>query len=351
MLSKVIEAPVHFIHKNLLWFLLGLYVAALVLPAPGLWIRSQNFGHVTWVDGSQLQLTLPVFMLSFLLFNAGLGTRIQELRNLKKNPSLLLVGILANTLIPLLYIALFQVLGQHWHNKDELQHILMGLALVVAMPIAGSSTAWSQNVNGNLALSLGLVVFSTILSPWTTPFVLHAIGFLTSGDYSEDLHELARTGTGAFLSFSVVLPSLLGIGARQLLGEDRIKPFHRYLKLFNLINLLALSYSNAAISLPQAFVKPDWDFLTLIMLVTSCLCLIAFGTGWLISRLYKTSQAEQSALMFGLGMNNNGTGLVLSSMALADHPLVMLPIIFYNLFQQIIAGIVDAKVTRDNRYL
>ena len=45
--------------------------------------------------------------------------------------------------------------------------------------------------------------------------------------------------------------------------------------------------------------------------------------------------------MYGLGMNNNGTGLVLASMALADHPTVMLPIIFYNLVQQIAAGIVN----------
>ena len=40
-------------------------------------------------------------------------------------------------------------------------------------------------------------------------------------------------------------------------------------------------------------------------------------------------------------MNNNGAGLVLASMALADHPQVMLPVIFYNLAQHLIASIVD----------
>jgi BASS family bile acid:Na+ symporter len=42
-----------------------------------------------------------------------------------------------------------------------------------------------------------------------------------------------------------------------------------------------------------------------------------------------------------LGMNNNGTGLVLASVALADHPQVLLPIIFYNLVQHLVASIVD----------
>jgi BASS family bile acid:Na+ symporter len=50
--------------------------------------------------------------------------------------------------------------------------------------------------------------------------------------------------------------------------------------------------------------------------------------------------------MFGLGMNNNGTGLVLASLALADHPRVTLPIIFSNLVQHLAAGFVDRWLSR-----
>ena len=49
------------------------------------------------------------------------------------------------------------------------------------MPVAGSSTAWSQNANGDLVLSLGLVVLSTCLSPLATPAVLEAVGWVASG--------------------------------------------------------------------------------------------------------------------------------------------------------------------------
>ncbi len=45
-------------------------------------------------------------------------------------------------------------------------------------------------------------------------------------------------------------------------------------------------------------------------------------------------------------MNNNGTGLVLPTMALADHPQVMLPIIFYNLVQHLVAGGIDRVLSR-----
>jgi len=224
----------------------------------------------------------------------------------------------------------------------------VGLALIVSMPIAGSSTAWSQNANGNLSLSLGLVFLSTLLSPITTPVVLHIFGFLTVGDYAEDLHELASSqGTNAFMVFTVVVPSLLGIVVHFLLGEKRTSLFKPYLKLVNFIVLLLLNYSNAATSLPEAFAKPDADFLVFVFCTTLVLCSFAFGAGWLLSRWLKADKSDQAALMFGLGMNNNGTGLVLASATLSDHPAVLLPMIFYTLVQQVIAAIVDRKLFRD----
>jgi BASS family bile acid:Na+ symporter len=233
-----------------------------------------------------------------------------------------------------------------WHNPDEVQNILVGLALVASMPIAGSSTAWSQNANGNLALSLGLVLFSTFLSPLTTPIALHSVGLMTIGDYSEDLHELAGSGTGWFLTISVIIPSLVGIACRWGLGRERVSVAKPYLKLANSAILLLLNYSNASISLPQAIADPDLDFLAVTLGIALLLCVTAFLAGWVIARLRRSDLSEQIALMFGLGMNNNGTGLVLASMTLADHPRVLLPIIFYNLVQHLVAGTVDHLMFR-----
>src|SRR4051794_28237342 len=120
-----------------------------------------------------------------------------------------------------------------WHNPEEVQQILVGLALVASMPIAGSSTAWSQNANGDLALSLGLVLLSTMLSPLTTPAALHAVGAMASGEYATRLHELAASGTGAFLAVCVALPSVLGVLGHGMLGQARVERAKPHLKLLN----------------------------------------------------------------------------------------------------------------------
>jgi hypothetical protein len=150
--------------------------------------------------------------------------------------------------------------------------------------------------------------------------------------------------TGWFLLISVIVPSILGIVCRQIVGRERVTASKVHLKLANSAILLFLNYTNASVSLPQAISNPDWDFLAVTLGITFLLCVVAFFAGWVISRLRHSCQTDQIALMFGLGMNNNGTGLVLASMALADHPQVLLPIIFYNLVQHLVAGTVDTLI-------
>ena len=345
---RTLDTLAHLVHEHFLWLLLGTYAVAALLPGPGLVIRHVSLGQVSLL-GTATKLSLPMLMLAFLLSNAGLGVQVAQLRALWRSPVAPLAGLLANLAVPVAFILGVSLAMRPWHNPDEVQVILVGLALIASMPIAGSSTAWSQNANGDLAMSLGLVLGSTLLSPLTTPLALHSVGFVTTGDYSEDLHELAASGAGGFLALTVIVPSLLGIAARLALGEARTAVLRPRLRLLNSAILLLLNYSNASLSLPQAVSEPDWDFLAAILAITVGLCSLGFGAGWAIARLLRVDDARRTSLMFGLGMNNNGTGLVLASMTLADHPRVMLPIIVYNLVQHLVAGVVDRKLCKPAR--
>lgn len=339
-----IDQITHWIHKHFLPLLVASYVLAGLLPQLGDFLRHCSLGTVQLPGLGSTNFSLSLVMLSYLLFNAGLGIKVKELIGLQKKPQMLLLGLAANMIVPIVLVfALRNTMGL-WHNQDELHNLLTGLALIIAMPIAGSSAAWAQNANGNLSLSLGLILLSTILSPITTPIILHLFGAITIGDYSEDLHEMASQGTNTFLCLTVVLPALLGMAANFLAGEKRVTLLKPWMKFSNFIVLLTLNYSNASNSLPQVFKTPDWDFLALIVGFTLFICVAAFSAGWLISRFCKTDQSDKAALMFSLGMNNNGTGLVLAATALADHPAVMLPMIAYTLVQQVVAAVVDWKI-------
>jgi bile acid:Na+ symporter, BASS family len=326
-----------FVHHHLLWFLIGVYAIAAVYPTLGLWIRNTSFGAIT-ISNEKTPVSLLMIMLSLLMFNAGLGVKTSHLRTVMQKKLVLVAGLTANLAVPIAYIFGVTLVMRFWYEPVEAQHILVGLALVAAMPIAGGSTAWAQNSNGNLALSLGLVLFSTILSPIVTPVTLLVFGEMAADAYETVLQSVAAYGSSTFLGLWVVLPSLLGLFVRLTLREAWLTAAMPHIKLVNSLDLLLLNYSNAAVSLPQAIADRDIDFLVVILVITTGLCLTAFAAGYGLSRLFKLDPAETISLMYGLGMNNNGTGLVLASVALSAYPRVMVPIIVYNLVQHLVAG-------------
>src|SRR5437773_156296 len=200
-----------FVHEHFLWLLIGAYALAAFVPAVGLGIRDVSLGEGA-VGQHRMVVSLPVLMLAVLLFNAGLGVKVTQLGNLARKPHVLLVGLIGNLVVPIGFIFCIAHLISHWHDPEEVQVIIVGLALVAAMPIAGSSTAWSQNANGDMALSLGLMLLSTFLSPLTTPFTFRMIEQLTFEEYAEVLFGLGTHGTG-FL-FWVVIRLAVAILAR-----------------------------------------------------------------------------------------------------------------------------------------
>ena len=174
-------------------------------------------------------------------------------------------------------------------------------------------------------MSLGLVLASTLLSPLTTPLALHAVGLVASGDYADALHGLAAHVAGGFVAVGVVLPCVLGLVGRRVADELRLARAGSLLKLAASMALLLVNYANAAVLLPQAVTERDWDFLAATLIIVTGLCALTFGVGWWLARLLRADAGQRAALMLGLGMNNNGTGLVLAATAMSGYPRVLLP--------------------------
>lgn len=340
-----IDKAAHWARDHLLGLMLATYALAAFVPGPALRLQQLSFGQVPW-GPHPVKLSAPLVMLALLLLNAGVGVRPGELRTLAHRPRLVAAGLLANAALPVALTVVVALVGRLWHSADELGNLLVGLAILGSMPIAGSSTAWAQNADGDVSLSVGLVLASTLASPWLTPIALRAVASFASGDYAEDLNELSLGGTSGFVIVSVVAPTLAGIALRWMLGEAIVARIRPALKLLNVADLLLLNWVNAALALPRVVAEPDVDFLALIVVVTGTLCVLAFSAGAVLGTVLRAEPADRVSLIFGLGMNNNGTGLVLAATALGDHPHVLLPIIAYNLLQQLAAAIVNAR-TRD----
>jgi BASS family bile acid:Na+ symporter len=284
-----------------------------------------------------LALPLPGLLLAALLFNAGLAVPPGRLWAVARRPGLLTAGLLANLLLPLVYVAVAAVGLRVWHDPYEAGCLVAGLAMVAAMPVAGSATAWAQRADGDMGVSLGLVLGSTLLSPLTTPVSLATAHTVVGGPTENALAAAAGQQAGGFLAGYVVLPTVAGVLVRAAIGAGWPDRNRAALKGWGTAAVLVLCYANAAAALPQVTVDPDWDFLVLVAGVAVGLCVASFAAGWVVARWFGAGRAEAAALMFGLGMSNNGTGLVVAT-AIEAPTEVLLPLLVYNLAQHVVAG-------------
>jgi BASS family bile acid:Na+ symporter len=328
----------HLANRYLLWLLLAAYALSALLPGPGASLRLIHIADLPWFDGAAHAFSLPSLLLAAMLFNAGLGMKVSELVRLVQRPHVLLLGLALNLVIPMGLMLVFHYLLGFWHDSLESAVIIQSLALVIAMPIAGASTAWSQNSEGNLSLSLGLVVLSTILSPITTPLIMGLVNALAHGGGATSASMTPNGSIHAFLIYSIVLPSVAGISLRRLLGESWGMAVIAPTKALNMVILLVLNYSNGSAALPGVIATPDWEFLGLSFAVVTLLCAAGFLLGWVLPRHFHATHSEQVSLMYALGMNNNGSALVIAASAFAGQPRLLLPIIAYNLTQHVVAG-------------
>ena len=177
-----------FVHRHFLWFLIGAYALSAVGPAPGRWVGSLS--AEVRVYSWDFRATAPAIMLGVLLFAAGLGVKGEALRSVFHRPAPLSLGLGASIAVPVLLLLAVSQLLAVWHDPLEACDLLVGLTVVAAMPVAGSSAGWSRSADGDCALSLGLVLLSTLLSPFTTPLVLRAAAAFAPADTGRVLDRL-----------------------------------------------------------------------------------------------------------------------------------------------------------------
>lgn len=327
-------------HGVLLPCVIMAYILAAFFPSVGIWAKGI---HVVHTNG--MQIGLSMLLLAIMLFNSSLCTTASKLRTVAVKPLPVLTGVVVNILVPIIFLVVLKILLLAWPDEQESQSLLVGLVVVAAMPVAGSSTAWSNQSNGNVALSLGLVLLSTAISPLTTPLVFSGFELLNFGHHSESIQISNSGSTGLFLLGFVVVPSAIGLLVGGLISQERMEPLKPSIKGLNSALLVFLCYSNASIALPAVIANPDWDFLLLVLIAAFGLCLSSFASGWLLASCLGVNAQDRRSLIFGLGMSNNGMGMVLSAASMAASPWMLLPVLTYNLAQHIVAALASRAIS------
>ncbi|TWT76152.1 Sodium Bile acid symporter family protein [Posidoniimonas polymericola] len=334
-----VERVAQRVHDYFLGLLALCYALAIAAPRAGVWLRDLEFGAGSGVSVSQVLLAL-------LLAIAGVGIDPTRVRESLLRPRLLGGALLAKLIVP---VGVVTTIG--WGSAllggVLPAEMLLGLAIVAAMPAAASCPAWTQASAGDVALALGVVVGSTLLGPWAGQYWLPYFAAAAGGD-PEVAHGIGRAVLGSYFLLWVLLPSAVGVGVRLVLGPQRTARLRPWIRLAGSGLLLLLIYAFASASLQIVEARSAGERLATAIMLAGVLCVAAFSTGWLIAKLAKASRPTTAALVYGVGMHNNGVALLLADTVLPQESTVFLPIICYALVQHVLAGVVDALFNRGN---
>ena len=325
------------LRRWLVWLLLGSYILAALVPAPGVWLADL---------GARDGVSFSLVMVGVLLTAGAMAVNLGKLRELPRHPLALLMALAGVWAPPLAVVGLWSILAPAWLSGPEAASLAVGLAFAGAMPVANSAVAWTHQSGGSLAWALGLVVLSICLCPWVTPLVLRLMGLTLAGDNAAQADLIVSQFSGAVFLVWVLGPTLLGLATRTAIGSRRVETLTPRLTIVSATALLLLNYANAATALPKVLAEPNWRLLATTLVAAVALPVAGALVAWPLSVLGRVSRGGRVAWAYALGMKNTGLALGLAGATLGEQPVAILAILAVTLMQHIVAGAVHAIAAR-----
>ncbi|MBC8183302.1 bile acid:sodium symporter [candidate division KSB1 bacterium] len=172
-----------------------------------------------------------ILMLFFVMVGMGLTLTLKEFALVFKNPRGIFIGeILQFGVMPLMAFGFGYLLGFYEHYP----FIFVGMILITAIPGGVTSNLMTYYAKGDLALSISLTSFSTVLSLIFTPLLL-ALYCTNLPDVTIPVKVVVQT-----ILILVIIPLVVGMSIRNKWATfaKKATPFFSALGIFALLVLI-----------------------------------------------------------------------------------------------------------------
>lgn len=270
------------------------------------------------MDSSFLTTTLLPLSLFIILLGMGLGLTIKDFQQILVEPKAVILGLLAQlVMVPVVGFVLAFV----FPLSPELA---VGVVLLSACPGGATSNLLTYLAKGNVALSVTLTAFSSLVTVFSIPLVVNlALGFFL--EESTDL-RLPFIKTVMRLSTIVILPMIIGMVVR------RITP-----KLATSLEKSVKWFSIAFITLLVVLlIAQEWNTLQRYTLslsgVTIALSMVTMALGYALSRVGQLDRPSTRSITIEVGIQSTSLAWTIASLpTLLNRPTMAVPALVYGL--------------------
>ena len=271
-------------------------------------------------------------LFGLMTFFGAMKISAEDMKAAFKKPLFIVAYVIASFLIMPLFA---QLISKTLFSNSII--VGSGYNLVRAVPTAVVGSVWATMFNGNLAVSLAILLIDTLLAPAITPFMLKI--------YTGTAVQLDTFGMMKSLCFMVVIPFILGIIFNHFFKKqikETIGPITNPISKILFFVEIIINVSQVS---QRIVSEASWDY-ALVIVAALILSILGFITGHVVSRVMRLQKKEDISITFAVALRNTNAALVLAIGFLPE--LAALPIIFSIVIQQTLAAIMGKAIFKEN---
>ena len=260
---------------------------------------------------------LLIPLLTLIMFCMGLTLRLQDFMRIARKPQPIGLGVLLQfILMPSLAWLLGIVL------QLPAEHAV-GLIIVGSCAGGTASNVMTYLAGGDVALSVSMTLFSTLLGIVLTPWLIQ---FYAGASIELDIQAMMLS-----LGKMVLLPILAGLLCNQYL------PFVRRF-LYPHLPTLASSFILLIIAIIVAINSAELQFLSLAIVLAVILHnVLGLTLGYVIARLSGQTEVVARTIAIEVGMQNSGLGVALAFKFFS--PMTAMPAALFSIWHNLSASL------------
>jgi len=254
--------------------------------------------------------------LALIMLGLGMSLAIKDFTRVVKFPKDFLVGFICQMLVlPVIAFALIKLL-------DTPLELALGVMIIAAAPGGVTSNVLTKFANGDVALSITLTAFISLISIISVPFIIFLSIDLLNIDYVTK--EFSIVGISLKMFLVVTVPVLIGMIIRH---------FAESLILNNVLLIQRASIALFVLVFIAIYIE-EWDnianFIKQAGLIALTLNIVMMIVGFYVAKLFTSGAAQQKCISLECGLQN-GTLAVFVATQLFDEMIYIVPTAAYAL--------------------
>ena len=263
--------------------------------------------------------------LGVAMFGMGLTIKMGDFRVVFSHPKEIVLGCICQyTIMPLCAWGLAVLL----HLDSDLA---LGVILVGCCPGGTASNVITYIAGGDVPLSVGMTIVSTLIAPLMTPFLVYVL----AGAWVE-VSFLAMVISVVKV---ILVPVLLGILIRSLFGKQ-IQKISDVLPLISVVSIVMI-ISGIVANNNEKIVSCGLLVLGVVMLHN----IFGMGIGLVLANVFHVEYNKATAIAIEVAMQNSGLAVSLATANFAANPLATLPGAIFSVWHNI-SGSIFASIRR-----